>query len=251
MRAHTLPRGIAMFCAIVLSACATATASAEQRAFECSTAAGTKEFSDEHCLIKGGGSPTRGHTLLSGAVAVAVSNAKTANSTTASDPSTLKGAISGIAVEIECPTVEGSGTLTNAASSVSGELALNYTGCKLLKPAGRGCIVKESGVVAEGVIASEPLKFTTVGQVAGRLKIQPASGTTFAKASIESCLAEKPPKGTYPVVGTLSATASGATVTTTEASVTAEGGFTFGGNPAGIGGSLTISTSGGVPIDLT
>jgi hypothetical protein len=235
--------GIAVLFALVVSAFAASSASAEDRAYNCEQVlSGTHGFAenDGHCVTPSVGTG-KGfiHVLTSGTTTIVGTNAKTASSTTAAAKSILRGTLSGLETELECTTVGGSGSLTNAATSVSGTGTIEYSGCVVLKPAGRGC------KVTNGKVTTNSLSATTVGQTGTNLKFAPASGTEFAGVSLESCLNNKPPTAVYPVSGSLVASTSGATTTTTEAGITAQGTLTFGGNPSGLEGALTISMSGG------
>lgn len=49
----------------------------------------------------------------------------------------LKGALAGVVTEIQCTTVEGTGSLTNAASSATGTGTLKFSGCTVTKPEGK------------------------------------------------------------------------------------------------------------------
>jgi hypothetical protein len=157
----------------------------------------------------------------------------------------LKGTLSGLETEIQCTGVSGTGALTNSASSVSGTATVEYSGCTVPKPAGRGCKVKG------GKITTVALRAGTAGQGVGQIKVQPVTGTELASITLESCLSNIPPNTAYLVEGSLVASSAGATATTTEAEVTAQKTLTLGGNAAGLEGALTLSKEGGSPIALT
>jgi hypothetical protein len=237
--------GLAVLCALAFSAIAATSAfAAPGRAFEC--APGGTQFSDAHCKTAGSGF---GHVAIANGTATKITgtNAKTAGSTTAAEVSKLKGKIAGIATEVQCTGLSGSGELTNAAGSVSGSGQITYTGCTVTAPAGRGC------VVTGGEIKTKPLAATTAGLTNNNeLKFEPGPGETeFASIPIGSCLENSPPSGNYPVAGSLIATTTGATTTTTHAGITGQKTLTFGGNAAGLEGALTISMEGGNPLVLT
>jgi len=231
--------GIAVMCALALSAFAAASASAEQRAYLCWTGAASRDYTDAHCTNKVAPQSNYGHTLLGTEVAIAATNGRTVEGTSASSPAKLKGALSGVETELQCTTVGGMGELSNAAASVSGTGELNYTGCSVTKPAGKGCLVKESKVNTEKLAA------TTVGQAANRLKFTPAKETTFAKITIEKCEVAAL-NNTFPVTGSLVATTSGATTSTTHAAITEQNTLKFGGVKAGLEGTITIGN--GTPV---
>jgi hypothetical protein len=231
--------GIAALLALVVCSFAAANASAEQKAYACIEGSTPKEFSDAHCVTP---NTTSGTFHLSvepeSSVSITGTNAKTASSTTASTPAVLNGTLSGIETELECSKVSGSGSLTNAAASVSGKGTINYTECIVKKPAGKECLV--SG----GAVTTNPLTATTVGQAANKLKFSPETGTEFTKIKIEHCTVAAL-NNSFPVTGTLLGNTSGATTTTVASTVKTEGTLKFGGNPAGLGGSITISASSG------
>jgi hypothetical protein len=230
--------GVVMALALAFAAFAAANASAEQRAFACET--GGAEFSDAHCLNTGG-TLSRKLTLIPGEnVAITATSEKTASETTASTPSQLSGTLAGVATELECTLVKsvaGTGKLTNAASSVSGSGKLTYTGCVVLKPAGKGCKVNN------GTVNTEELKATTVGQAANKLKFEMV-GTKFANVEIKECTTTAL-NNTFPVTGSLVANTSGATTTTNKAEIETQNTLKFGGNKAGLGGAITISSEKG------
>jgi hypothetical protein len=239
--------GAAVLCALVFGAIAAANASAEQKAFKCTAGQGVADYNDEHCVTKvTPGTGSRGHTEISNGVATAVkaTNAKTASETTAARVSKLTGTIVGTVVEIQCTGVSGTGELTNAAISVTGNGALEYTGCTVIKPV-REC------VITGGKITTQKLVVTTVGQAANTVKVSPFTGTQLASVSIEKCLENHPPTNVYPVTGSLIASTSGATVTTAEATITAQATLKLAGNKAGLDGAVTVTDNSGVPVTLT
>jgi len=85
---------------------------------------------------------------------------------------------------------------------------------------------------------------TTVGQTGTNLKIAPVSGSELTSVAIEGCLNNNPAKGSYPLDGSLVASTTGATATTTHAGITAQGTLTFGGNAAGLEDVFTVSKKG-------
>jgi hypothetical protein len=241
--------GLAVLCALAISAFASASASAEQRAYTCTTSApaGSKNFSDEHCVVPTEpGKGTRGHVLIgSEPTLVTVTNGKTASSTTAATSKVLRGTLAGVKTKITCTTVTGTGTITNAAASVSGTGKITFSGCTVEEPAGKGC------VITGGKIESSA-KITTVGQATTKIKIEPSeAGSSFASVPIEGCAGEVPPKGSYPTTGSFTVTAEGATTSVTLAGSEAEGKLKFGGNKTGIEGKVTLRMVEGEPIVFT
>lgn len=154
--------------------------------------------------------------------------------TTSSAVSKLRGAVSRIETEVQCTIVEGLGKATNAAASVSGTGTLEYSGCTVTKPAGKGC------VVSGGRVNTKKLAATTVGQAANTVRFTPFEGTEFASIKIESCSVGVL-NNTFPVTGSLVATATGATLSTTHTGVTAQNTLEFGGVKAGLEGAITTT----------
>ena len=137
--------GLALLCALVLGAIAASSAAAEQRAYTCSTGAGTKEFSDAHCLTKGEAKEF-GHNLISKENAkFTITNSKTASGTTAATVTKLKSTLSGVETEIQCTNLGGSGQLTNAEASV--------TGTAIVASSTFACCAR-SGVAASAVVST-------------------------------------------------------------------------------------------------
>lgn len=237
MTGHRSVIGIFVLCALALCAFGASSASAAGRAFMCegNTEAGKEQFSDAHCVVPAEGSGGFRHIPIVSVQAYVAANGKTAKETTAALPTKLKSTVSGIEVELECTTVGGEGTLSNSETSASGTGTFKYSGCTVTKPAGKGCLV------TEGSFATATLALTTEGQASGTIKISPKSGTTFATVPISKCSNEALNKE-FPVTGSVVTTANGATVTTTEAGVTAQGTLQFGGQKAGLEGAQTVST---------
>jgi hypothetical protein len=236
--------GLAALAILIFSAIGASTASAEQVAYECSSSAASKTFSDAHCVSSGGSS--FGHVKIEGTTEVSGTNAKTASETTAAAVGKLKSSLAGVETEIQCTTDKLiSAKLTVTLVHITLDIRIGKSGCTVTKPAGKGC------TVSGGSIETKELQATTMGQAAGNIKITPAEGTEFASIKIEKCSVEAL-NNTFPVTGSLVATATGATVSTTHAGITSQGTLKFGGVKAGLEGSLTITrTSTGNGIALT
>jgi hypothetical protein len=242
--------GMALICALALSIAAVSSASAAPgRAFECVKGKGT--LRGEHCLTEGTAAAEFGHVEIKAGVATAITatNAKSASSTTASSPAVLSGTLAGIETEINCTTVSGTGELTNAAASVSGNGVITYTGCTVVKPA-RECKVKEGKVVTKKLTATT-VGLTNANELKFEGEVNAKGEKIFAEVNLEGCKENKPAAAAYPVTGSLIATTNGATTETTVAGVKAQKTLLFGGQLAGLGGAITISTSKGVPLALT
>jgi len=236
--------GIAVLCALALSALTAANAAAEQRAFTCAPT-GTG-FSDAHCTSPSGAGKFS-HVAIETGVETEISgtNEKTASETTAAAVSKLKGALSGVETEIQCTVIDVHGILTNTPTSLHFlPILITYTTCSVTKPAGKGC--KVSG----GEVKTKELTATTVGQAENNVKVTPLEGTEFASIKIEGCSNEAL-NNTFPVTGSVTVTANGATASTTHTGVTAQNTLKFGGVKAGLEGAATISRKEGNPITLT
>lgn len=235
--------GIAVLCALALSAFFAASAQAEQSVYTCRHEPGPRE--DPHCRVAAVGTGTY-NTIWGGleATGYSATNLKTTEETTASTTTKLKGNIAGIATEVQCTSVSATGELQNTEHGTNGTGVISYSGCSVTAPAGRSCVVKG------GKITTASLKATTVGQVEANLKLSPASGTEFTKIALEGCKENKPPAAEYPVTGSVTTSTTGATAFTTEEAVTKEGTLAFGGNKAGIEGAVTLESKEGTPLLL-
>jgi hypothetical protein len=242
--------GLAVLCALAFAAITAASASAGPgRAWTCKKVGPLNQFNDEHCINGNGGEYAHVAIANFSKTIIVGTNAATASGTTAASVSKLKGKISGIATEVDCTGLTGEGELENTETSVSGSGTITYSGCTVVAPAGREC------AVTGGEIKTKPLTATTAGLAnPNELKFEMASGETeFASIPISGCKENSPPSGNYPVAGSLIATTSGATTTTTHTAITGQKTLTFGGNAAGLEGALTIRMAGvgGNPIVLT
>lgn len=235
MRGRSYIIGAGALLILMFSAIAAQPAFAEQQAYECSPSAPTKTFSDAHCLNSGGSS--FGHIKIEGTTEVTGTNAKTASGTTAAAVGKLRGTIAGVETEIQC-TEESllGGKLTLGFIHVKYDFKHTKKKCTVTKPAGKGCVVNEA------TIQSNELSATTLGQAANNVKVTPAEGTTLASVKIESCSISAL-NNTFSLTGSYIATASGATLSTTHAGVTAQETLFFAGVEAGLEGALTISSA--------
>ncbi|HET7445221.1 MAG TPA: hypothetical protein VFJ57_11230, partial [Solirubrobacterales bacterium] len=232
--------GIAVLFALALSAFAASGASAKgTTAYTCVTGAGT--FLGDHCLTagQGGSGGESKHVAIEPNTTTTgtATNANTTSNTTAHRVSILKGVISGLASEIECTEVHGEGTFENRTEGETmyahAEGKLHYTGCKVLAPAGKGCVVAN-----EGTITTEQLTGRTEAE--GHLiKITPKEGAKFATITLEKCTPASLNQA-YPVEGSLKVVATGATLSSTHAEITTQGTLKFGGQKAGLEGALTL-----------
>lgn len=226
-------------CACTVSAVVTSSAAAGQTAFGCG-GGGSGEFSDAHCINESLGG-AYSHFEIAAPLPVDVTNARTASGTTTPAVSKLKGVVTGVEIEIQCTAVEGSGVMTNAATSVSATGKLEYSGCSVAKPPSKGCVV-----TGEKVTTNE-LTATTNGQAANTVKITPSAGTELAVISIKECSIPALNRS-LPVTGSLVVTASGATLSSTHLEITMQGTLKFAGSIAGLEGSVTMGVA---PLAIT
>jgi hypothetical protein len=233
---------LAVLCACAFSAFATQSAVAEQKAFTCENV-GAGAFADAHCVTANPGGEY-GHAEIVNSVFASATNARTASETTTAAVSKLKGTLSGVITEVQCTTVGGWGKITNAAASVTGTGVLEYSGCTVTLPAGKGCVVNG------GRVNTKKLTATTVGQAANAVEVTPSEGAEFAGVKIESCSVGVL-NNTFPVTGSLVATANGATLNTAHAGITTQNTLRLGGNTAGLEGAITITGLVAAPAAVT
>ena len=240
---------LALLCAFCISAIETTTASAGPTTFDClANPSGT--LHGPHCLSAGPPALYSHATIAPGKeFGIVVTNENTASETTASAVSVLAGTLSGVETELQCTGVESSGegamenTEVGGVMGTHGTATLTYTGCTVLKPAGKSCAVNESMVTTK-VLFGEGLSAT-------ELKFTPKTGETFAEITIEKCTVTSL-NNTFPVTGSVVTTVSGSTVTSTVAGTKAQKTLKFGGQVAGLGGSDTVKTGGTkTPVSLT
>ena len=244
MRNLKIAAGTAALFALVLSAFAVSSVSAAGlRTFTC-VSNGNGDLHGDHCLASGVES---WHSHLSFGQNLRTTgtwdNANTAAETTAAQPAILKGTLSGVAAEIECTEVTGSGSFENKETT-GGELyghstgVTTFKGCKMLKPA--GCTI-----AAE--LTTNNLTTTTEGvqtaEAPHTVLVKPAGETSFIEITTTKCTNEGLNQ-TYPVSGSFKAKANAGTVTSIHSDVTAQNTLKFGGQKAGLSGALTMTGHG-------
>ncbi|HET7445873.1 MAG TPA: hypothetical protein VFJ57_14580 [Solirubrobacterales bacterium] len=233
---------IAMVGAIAVLPTASASAST---AFECAPVGSGAGFSDAHCRTASIGAGYK-HQAIGGTQAIEATDWNTSGETTAGTSSVLKTVLSGVSVEISCLATSASGSFENTETGgemvAAGTATVAYSFCKVSQPAGKGCSTPE--LVEFGVAG------TTLG-LGKAVKLTPAAGAEqFVGLQISGC-SIKALNNTYPVKGSVIATATGATLSTNEIGVTEAGTLTVGGQKAGLTGSLTVSTPVGSALALT
>jgi hypothetical protein len=236
--------GLALLCALLFSAVAAQSASAIKgtTAFTCAPQKEKAPFKDAHCKEAVVSSPGFKHDAIAQDLTTFfhATNNKTKNNTTEHTPAILKGKIAGIAVTISCTKVFAHGTLTNKLEVeppnekehyVHGHLTVHYTECKVTGPA--GCkIPGETIEVPKATV-------TTTGK-GDNVTFAPTEGNEFVSFKFEGCTV--PELNTeYKVLGSVTAQSDGATLNFNEAAITKANELTFGGQAAGLEGSITVS----------
>lgn len=232
---------LAVFCALAISAIPASGASAA-KAFTCVSSPIHGDRFGPHCLPSEPPSSRYSHVSFADNTPLIATNEDTASETTAAAVSVLTGSLSGVVTELQCTGVTGTGEMENTATQVKGTGTLKYTGCTVVKPAGKSC--KVNGETVETKELAAETESATV------IKFNPVSGETFANVKIESCTVSAL-NNTFPVTGSVKGTVTGGTTTTTEAGVTEQGTLKFGGNKAGLSGAYTDRGDSGDAIVLT
>ncbi len=248
--------GLCMLCALALSAFAAQGASAASNGttlFTCKVPSGGdvsvgQKFNKGHCKDKATDNDTDAngtfrHVAFNQDVTTEITGTSE-NTAGVCEGSILRSTQAGVEEELssKCshilPEVGGvKSWVTNKVDATTGEhyyegvAFLDYTEVKVAKPAEKGCKVKNETVIAH-------LKFTTLGQGAN-IKFSPATGEKFAEFEIEGCSIAAL-NGKYEVKGSLLVEPNGATITTTEAAVTAQGTLKLRGQVAGLEGGMTV-----------
>lgn len=242
-----------LICAITAQS-ALGAAATNTTAVTCTEGAVVKDFSDAHCDNKVQSGGKFGHTGIANGVKteVSVTNTKTKNNTTEATPAIFKFTSFGVKHEVTCTVVSGTGTLENTEPSankhqVKGTITAELDKCTVNKPAGFGCEVKQ------------PIKVTSnVEGVEGLGALKNEMGLEFKPAPIEIVIANCLFSAVVEITGTAIGTGtppptakhSGATNVFTNA-MTKET-LVYGGNPAEISSSTTVTTkTGGSPVALT
>jgi hypothetical protein len=276
IRTRTLV-GLAVLCALCLSAFAASSASAKgTTAGECSSTATTKDFEDAHCdrSVTTGG--TFGHVLFPVGTATKVTAVNDLTGT--SSPFILAIGIAGVVIHIQCNTVSGTGSVTNkeeggAMKLAFGESTTRFTNCSVLDPAAAvPCTVTIATVKAN---VSDPMnlkKGVTTTDATGHSLPEPveeggtemglkftASGGKLTEITLAGAECPAAFTNTFPMTGSAIAT-GGRGSTEAITSTGATGIFTkastikflkFAGNPATLEGTLTFRKEGGNPLIIT
>lgn len=248
--------GLALLCALALCAVAAPNASAGfgLTAYTCVANGGANDFSDPHCanhVTPGTGS--YGHVLIETWFPTRVEGSNATTKGEGAEPAVINSVIAGVATEIKCASVTGTGEGENQEVSAAVHFWYMFTlklfsSCTVEKPAGKGCTVKG------GQFETNELKGETFGEAppeAMGLKIKPASGTVLAPITIEGCSVGALNK-TLNLEGSMKAELVGATVNTTRTATESEGTLTLAGQKAGLTSKTTYRMyGGGNPIAFT
>jgi hypothetical protein len=203
--------GVAVLCALALSAIAASGASAGTTAFTCvETEKGKGEFVNEHCSATSPGEKNWKH------VPITESTGLTLN--TIGTPPKLTGKLFGVEVEL---TSTGTKCVNCMAENkeVGGVMEVTGTGGQItfekVKVVGMEtkCVVVDAAEPAESeAVITKPLKFTTTSSSGATL--EPETGTLFAEFEIKARTGQTcNVQGLVKVTGTAPATLSGSTLT--------------------------------------
>ena len=183
--------GAALVLALALCAVVTASASAAgPTAYVCAPVT-NGPYSDSHCKTKG--TPGIADTLKISATSEATATPVEAQS---EGPYTLKSTNAGVEFEISCTTIASTnGKVWNVVGEpmkAEGRLSLTYTGCTVVKPAGKSCVVrsKEGSVeTANGTIKTLPLKSTSTmpSEKINKTEFSPVTPESFVNIVVASC----------------------------------------------------------------
>ena len=263
--------GLCMLCALLVSAIGAQSAVAKEfgtTAYTCKLKSpeGGVGFSKEHCrpadAVTTGAKfehveiPVNVQTELIG------SNAETNEATNEAEKTFLKSTRAGIDLELEAGGVanEGAATMINKTKVnakgdtemyAEGEGKILYTGVKVKKPAGNGCVVWKEEHAGPPVthtgreeIVTKQLMATTEGQPKPTeemfLNVTPVTAPTFAVFYVTSCTTTSL-NGTYEVIGTVKGRPDGATTVFAFEDTKKQASLRLGGQIAELQGKITLS----------
>jgi hypothetical protein len=206
----------------------------------------TKGFEEEHCTKSVTGLKVKWihESIEQGKSTIFhATNEKTRNETKESTPSVLKSKIAGLEFEITCPKVTAHGKLTNELDPTGEhwihgtEITIHYTECTVPKPAGQECKVAGKTLLIEKVTATTTEQGDNI-----RFSPEPIEGKenkVFINIELEGCKT-KELNGEHLVQGSVRGQPNGATINFTHKTTTEEKTLTFGGQAAGLEGSITL-----------
>jgi hypothetical protein len=162
--------GLLVACALCLAAFGAANASAanvELHTCEHLVGTGGIKYDASDCVNQGG---TEQWTFKK-------ITAKTTTEVTAGSESTLAATVGGIKFKIACTGITGMGDAENSGEKIVGSaITVNYTGCSVTEPAGKGCTV--SSTLSTETLKSESKEMT--------IKYEPV-GSKFITIAVSGC----------------------------------------------------------------
>lgn len=164
--------------------------------------------------------------------------------TTLTSPFSLPTTVAGVKFKVECTTLSGEGNIENQEVEgtpriAGGEIKLEFSGCTVTEPAGKGCKVAEP-------INSAELKSETSGL---KTIYGPASGETFMTMTVSGCSIAAL-NGEKKVTGKAVGINEEATPETTEFTETSGSELKFAGNAAFPFFTLHTGTKNGAVLSL-
>ncbi len=190
--------GLTLLCALLLSAFATQSASAQvgtpatnTTAVTCVKGGGNLDFSDAHCDLKvTAGTGEYGHVAIEAGKQTAAdgTNAKTKSNTTEAEPGIMKTIFLGVNIEITCESVTNTGSwIENVEKegkhTVEGTATGSFSKCKVVKPL--NCAVKEPIVGIGKGRGVEGLKYGATEKEAMGVEVTQHEGKNFAEVTFE------------------------------------------------------------------
>lgn len=263
--------GLAVLCALVLSALAAQGATAEitkgTTAFTCVKGATPKDFVTEHCKAGDAGTKEYGHVAFAQDTTTKTkySSAKTDATTTGGTNTTFKEVIAGVELELVSSEVIGEGSLENKQDTrenakkeiehehyISGTATLEYRNVKVAKPSGKGCEVftDETATKTKGAkeVVDAHINATTTGQ-GDSIKFEPATAPTFASFFVECTTKVPAVEGTWEITGSVTCKPEGATINCSHKETTEQKTLKGKGNIAGYEGKITVTGTDPIPPD--
>lgn len=235
-----------LLCALAFCAVEAPSASAAQTAWSCESGTGSTGYVDAHCVneTKVAGQVKFIHKSITAGTETKIifNNQETTNNTQQANPAMLSTSVAGVALEIICFEVSGSGGIKNVAGgTITGNAVFEYQECVMPKPRNEGktlCKVKTPIKFAETTFKNyEELELMGLEFTPG--------GKFFAEITLVEGEGACPMKGTYKLEGKLRSKYSGATGgSSTWLFETLSGQLTFGGNAATFCNSVTVKMEG-------
>jgi hypothetical protein len=254
MTARTAIIGLCATCALFASAIGASSAGAvSATAYTCAPTETGAQFSEAHCKTAGTGKGFKHVEIPAGKVTkISVTNEVTPG---VKPVAKLKSTIAGAPILLQATGISGTGTFENSISGTEmfahGEAQIEFTGVTNPTP-GCGVVGLPGGA---GTIQLKPEVATTLGQAAGRLKLEPKTSSTIAEFELTGCAIA----GVYKKVGSFTGKTGatfglGATGKVEHEDVTSQGTLRLGsvtGPKVGIEGEIVIKGENGNPLAIT